>query len=200
LIRYHAVMNRIAGTLATLATLLAGLAGGIALSAGLLGAGEAPGVVHVGPWKMWPRAGAPDADPYARAHFARSGEVPLSPAEGLALHADSDSSGRPLRGACSYRIAGRIPQARIWTLAAYAPDGSLAPNPAGRFVLTAAEAVGGGAGSIAVSREPQPGDWLPIGDLGRFVLVLRLYDTPLSALSSALDPDIAPRIERLGCA
>jgi hypothetical protein len=93
-----------------------------------------------------------------------------------------------------------MPQARIWTLAAYAPDGALVANPAGRLVLTAAEAVGGADSGVAVSQEPQPGNWLPLGSMDRFVLVLRLYDTPLSALASALDGARLPLIERRSCA
>ena len=31
-----------------------------------------------GAWVMWTVAGRPDADPYTRAHFARTGSLPLS--------------------------------------------------------------------------------------------------------------------------
>jgi hypothetical protein len=192
-------MRRISGIIAMLVTLAAGLAGGLWLSATLLSAARAPGTLHAGSWKIWPRAGAPDADPYARALFAMRGEVPLSPAEGLALYADHDAQGRVLLGACAYVLSGRMPQARAWTLAAYAPDGSLQANPAQRVVLTSAETVGGSEGGVQVAREPRPGNWLPLGTSGAFVMVLRLYDTPLAAVSAAIDGARLPVIERLEC-
>lgn len=192
-------MRSPAAIAATLATLAAGLAGGLWLSASMLDAASAPGTVQAGSWKSWPRAGAPDADPYARALHARRGEVPLTPAEGLALHADSDADGRPLDASCAYRLAGRMPQARVWTLAAYGPDGSLADNPSGRVVLTSAETVGGGEADIWIAREPRPGNWLPVGTRGRFVIALRLYDTPLSSVAAAIDGARLPRLERTEC-
>ncbi len=191
-------MNRLAGLFATLAMLVAGLSGGVALSAGMLRAARPPGTVVAGDWKAWPRAGAPDGDPYARALFAMRGEAPLAPAEGLALYGDRDSSGAALRSACAYRIAGRIPSARAWTIAVYRPDGSLAENAARRYVLTSAEAVGDG--EVVLSRDPAPGNWLPIGPEGAFVVVLRLYDSPLTSAAAALGGARLPRIERMDCA
>jgi hypothetical protein len=192
-------MRKAAAILATLATLAAGLGGGLALTAGLLDGGKAPGPVRLGPWSMWHRAGAPDADPYTRALFARRGEVAMHPAEGLTLHADRDGDGKALDARCAYRIAGRMPAARAWTLAAYRQDGMLPENAAGRRGLTSAEAVGGSDAEVALSSEPSPGNWLPLPAEGRFVLLLRLYDTPLAAVAAALDAGRLPRIERLEC-
>jgi hypothetical protein len=193
-------MRRVSGILATLVTLAAGLAGGLWLSSGLLDAAQTPGTIRSGGWKSWPRAGAPDADPYARALYARRGEVPLAPAEGLALYADRDGEGRALSAACAYRLTGRMPQARIWTLAAYTQNGAVQANAANRFVLTSAEAVGGAEAGVWIARDPRPGNWLPLGSADRFVVILRLYDTPLAAVTSAIDGARLPRIERVDCA
>jgi hypothetical protein len=192
-------MSSLPGIAATLATLAAGLAGGLALTAGVLDPAHVPGATRVGSWTAWPRAGAADADPYTRALFAKSGEIAMSPAEGLAFHALRDAAGRDLAAECRYRIAGRMPPARVWTLAAYRPDGSLPANAAQRHGLTSSEAVGGGGADIAVSTDASPGNWLPLPERGRVVLVLRLYDTPLAAVAAALDPERLPRIERLDC-
>jgi hypothetical protein len=192
-------MRSSAAIAATLATLAIGLLGGLWLSASLLDAAAMPGTVHAGGWKSWPRAGAPDADPYARALHARRGDVPLAPAEGLALHADSDSEGRPLTAACAYQLVGPMPQARIWTLAAYLPDGSLPKNPSGRVAFTSAEAVGGGDAGVWIAREPRPGNWLPLGAADRFVVALRLYDSPLASVTAALDGARLPRLQRMEC-
>jgi hypothetical protein len=184
---------------ATLATLAAGLGGGLALTAALLDGASAPGQSRLGPWAMWHRAGAPDADPYTRALFARRGELAMAPAEGLALHAGRDGAGEALDARCAYRIAGRMPAARAWTLTVHRPDGTLPENAAARRGLTSAEVVGGGEGEVTLSAHASPGNWLPLPPEGRFVLVLRLYDTPLSAVAAALDAERLPRIERLEC-
>ena len=34
--------------------------------------------VRAGPWKSWLSEGNPNADPYTRAHLARSGRLPLT--------------------------------------------------------------------------------------------------------------------------
>jgi hypothetical protein len=193
-------MNRFAGIFATLAMLAAGLAGGLALTAGMLDAAQVPGALRYGPWALWPRAGVPDADPYTRAFFARRGEIAMAPAEGLALYASRDGAGADLDAACGYSIVGRIPSARFWTLTAYRPDGSLTENAARRNGLTSTEAVvGGGEAEITLSADPSSGNWLPLPAAGRFVILLRLYDTPLVAVSTALDSDRLPRIVRTGC-
>src|SRR6478735_9176710 len=122
------------------------------------------GAVRSGPWTAWPRNGAPDADPYSRAIVARSGELPLGLGEGLAFTARRDSADQPLVGRCSYRIVGRVPQTRGWTITAVTRDGSLMPNPAERYGFTSSEVVRDAAGrfAIALSRSASPGDWLPL--------------------------------------
>ena len=54
--------------------------------------------------------------------------------------------------------------------------------------------------SIAISREPMPGNWLRMPENGRPALVPRLYDTPVAAGTAALDARTLPTIERLDCA
>lgn len=191
-------MRGITGILATLVALATGLMGGIWLTSSLLQAGHVPGAWRAGPWLIWPRAGAPDADPYTRAFFARRGEIAMAPAEGLALHATGDGSGAAFSARCSYRIAGRMPPARAWTITVYRPDGTLAETAARRSGLTSAEAVGGDM-EIRLAAEPAPGNWVPLPPDGRFAVVLRLYDTPLAAIAAGIDADRVPAIERLAC-
>jgi hypothetical protein len=46
----------------------------------------------------------------------------------------------------------------------------------------------------------KPGNWLPVSpDLGRFVLQLRLYDTPVAASAKSLGAPDLPSIDREGC-
>jgi hypothetical protein len=157
--------------------------------------------LRAGPWVSYPRNGAIDADPYARAVVARSGEIPLGLGEGLAFTAGRDSTGQPLVGSCSYRVVGRLPPTRYWTVTVHGADGSLIHNEAGRFGFTSGELVrrADGLVTIAVSRDVRPGNWLPTGTDRRFQLVLRLYDTPVSGTANALDAASLPRIERERC-
>ena len=76
------------------------------------GAGLWFGAVKAGPWTGWPKTGTRDADPYARAFFARTGETPLGITEGLSFIARQDSRGAWLEPRCDYLVSGAVPPAR----------------------------------------------------------------------------------------
>jgi hypothetical protein len=157
--------------------------------------------LQLGAWEFEARAGAMDAGPYTRARLARSGEIPLAMGEGLQWIAHADDAGRPLDARCSYEVGPRAPAARYWTLSVVDPNGFPIANAAERYGFRSSEILRSGNGdfTIAVSAEPQPGNWLPIGAPGRFALALRLYDAPLGATPGAIDPSSAPRVTRIGC-
>ena len=159
------------------------------------------GSVRAGAWTAWPRVGSRDTDPYARAVMARNGEIPLAVGEGLALTANADDQGQALDGRCTYRIGPDMPPARHWTVTAYDGAGQLVASQAGRSGVTSTEVLreSGGGFQIVASSEAQPGNWLPLPASGRASLMLRLYDTPVSAGSASLEPRLLPRIERLDC-
>ncbi|MEO8667565.1 MAG: DUF1214 domain-containing protein [Bauldia sp.] len=158
------------------------------------------GAVAVGEWTSWPGAGSPNADPYAVALLARTGEVPLGAGEGTAFSAEKDDSGSPLTGRCAYLIAGQTPAARLWTLTGYDANGRLMANAARRSSFHSREIVRrpDGGIEIAVSTIPSPGNWLPIARVDRFKLVFRFYDTPLTAGGGGGDI-VMPKITRSGC-
>ena len=185
----------------TVLSLVYGVAMGLALTWFAIDRGHGFGAVRAGPWTAWPRAGTAEADPYARAALARSGETPLGLAEGLAFTAAEDSAGRPLDAACVYRLGGGLPQARYWTLTVTDTDGRLTANTAERYGFTSAEILrpASGAFEIWAARGAQPGNWLPLGAPAKFQLVLRLYDSPVSATSAALERASVPVIERGDC-
>jgi hypothetical protein len=160
------------------------------------------GAVSSGPWTGWPKTGSRDADPYARAIIARTGEVPLGLAEGLSFTARTDETGAELNPSCDYTLSDPVPPARYWTVTAMTPRGALIDNPAGHFGLTSAEIVRDMRGKfeITVSRQARAGNWLPLGDAPEFVLVLRLYDTPLSSASSSIGITPMPQLKRGRCA
>lgn len=158
--------------------------------------------VSVGAWSVAIKAGAPDADPYTRASVARGGEIPLAAGEGLRLIARADDEGRALSARCVYRVGPRAPAARYWTLALVDHDGFPVENPAHRYVLRSSEILRerDGGFAIYVSAEAHSGNWLPIGAPVRFALVLRLYDSPLSAAAGGIEKAAAPAIHRESCA
>jgi hypothetical protein len=163
--------------------------------------GEPPfGSLRLGSWKVWPRLGSPEADPYMRAIIARRGDVPLATGEGVALTAQADSEGQALDSACSYRIGPVAPAARVWTLTLYDQEGHLLVSELGRSSFTSAEIVRDAEDrfTIVLSRTLQPGNWLQLPPSGPFRAVLRLYDPP-GAAGAILSESTFPSIERLGC-
>lgn len=158
------------------------------------------GAVHMLPWTAWPESGGPDADPYAVAYLARSGELPLGAGEGLAFSTFDDSAGEALDGDCTYFVTGQTPPARLWTLTAYNRAGQLMRNVASRYGFHSRELLRQEDGSlnIVLSADVQPGDWLPVARGAKLMLVLRLYDTPLTTATEFVDLDM-PRIAKGEC-
>jgi hypothetical protein len=156
---------------------------------------------QAGAWMAWPKAGTSQAEPYARAFQARTGYVPLAGGDGVALFARTDDEGRPLEGRCSYRVGGVVPIARFWTLEAFSPEGRPVAGPLGRLGFTSGELMRDGQNrfTIAISSQVRPGNWLQVATEGRLVLVLRLYETVLSASAFSLETDTLPQIVRESC-
>ena len=158
--------------------------------------------IRIGSWTAWPTAGEAGADPYVRARFARTGELPLNIAEGIAFAAREDDEGRRLDGACEYRLAGRLPAAQWWTISVYRDaDLSLMANPARRYVFNSTEVLrtAGGGVEIVVGPRARPGNWLPTDPgAGPVRLMLRLYDTPLST-GGRIGNVGAPAVTRVAC-
>jgi hypothetical protein len=143
--------------------------------------GTAFGAITIGAWTAWPKTGTNDIDPYARASIARSGELPLGSGDGVAFFATADGSGRPFDGRCVVALSGVTPVARYWTITLYDPEGRLVANAANRYGFTSQEITRRADGSfeMVVGPRARAGNWLPSGGIDRYVLVLRLYDTPV---------------------
>ena len=155
------------------------------------------GTVEVGPWRANPLGGSPDADPYSRAVLARIGNLTLGGGEGISFRATQDSAGRPLARQCSYVLAGQTPPARVWTLAAYLPDGRLIAPGDGRpgwLVSRSLMRAEDNSAVITVGPVAASGNWLSVTGRGDYILALTLYDTPAQHLqrrrqSCAAEPD-----------
>lgn len=184
-----------------LVTMLAGTALGLAVTYYLLGNGVSFDEVQSGPWTRWPKSGSMDIDPYAHAMLARTAELPLAAAEGLSFFARTDSAGESLKARCDYVMSGQIPSSRYWTVSLYGPTGSIIDNPAQRFGFTSAEILRAADGSfkLTVSRHARPGNWLPVGNVSTFVLVLRLYDTLFDVGMTKAEAAVLPKIVKGHC-
>lgn len=149
------------------------------------------GAINIGPWTAFPHAGIDTIDPYTVARAVAEGTVPLGSTEGLSFEAVTDSQGRALSLACDYKIEGNTPPSKIWTLVSYDAAGLLAPAaPGGRSATYSNQLLffADGSFQIQASRTPKPGNWLAISGKGGMRLVLRLYDTPITANASSEKP------------
>ena len=147
----------------------------------MLTRGSAYGGVTIGAWTAWPKNGTPGIDPYSRAMIARTGELPVGSGDGVAFYARADDAGHPLDGRCDLLVSGTTPQARFWTLTLYDPEGRLVANSAQRQGFTSQEIIRKADGSFDITIGPRvrPGNWLPTGGVDKYLLILRLYDTPI---------------------
>ncbi len=185
-----------------LGVVLAGLTLGIALTEVVLDSGWDPGAVTLGPWVARPRLGTPAIDPYALAGLARTGEIPLAASEGLVFKAETDDTGYRLLRTCSYGLSGLVPASRFWTLTAADEAGRPIGNAAQRSGFTSSTVIRdiSGAFTIDVGPKARLGNWIPTSGRGPMSLVLRLYDTPLTANPNAIGGSTLPAITRRACA
>ncbi|MEJ0095951.1 MAG: DUF1214 domain-containing protein [Methylocella sp.] len=184
--------------------LLVGCAGvllGLCITFATLQHGFGFGAVTAGPWTAWPKSGAGNFDPYARAGLAHSGELPMGASEGVSFIAHDDSAGAAFDANCDYTVSGETPKARHWTLTLLSPGGALLANAADRNGFTSSEILRSADGgfTISLSRSARPGNWLPIGAAKTFILDLRLYETELSPATVALDAANLPTIIKGAC-
>jgi len=156
--------------------------------------------VEVGAWRANMHAGSRDAGLYTRATVAVNALLALGREETMYFVATRDDAGQPLRAQCNYRITGVPPQARWWSITAYAHDMFLFDAPNGHYSLNGSTAVLDSAGGFALSTGPteQAGTyWLPTPGKGALVLTLRLYN-PAPALQAAPHALVAPAVQALG--
>lgn len=161
--------------------------------------------VKAGPWESWLAEGNPHADPYTKAHLARSGRLPLTSTAARYFIARHDDQGSSLTSSCEYAIVGRPLNARWWSLAVYDDQGSLIDNPSGRYSFNSEEAIRRADGTfhVTLSRNARPENWLPAGEeYGRgLTLMLRVYgprDTDVLGIGQIPDERL-PKIERIIC-
>ena len=157
----------------------------------------------VGPWLSWPSAFRADADPYTRAHFARSGTLQVSAEIAATYLARVDGDGLKLHSSCEYAVEGTDPAGSWWSLAVFDEHGRLIPNAAERYAFTSDSVMRepDGRAFITLARDARPGNWLPTRAAGRLVLVLTVLDPRGASLVTTAGPDAErlPVIKRLDC-
>lgn len=162
-------------------------------------------VEHAGPWTSWPNEGNPSADPYTKAHLARTGRLPMTSTTARYFLAKTDSDGAPLRASCEYILDGQSFDAQWWTITLYDADGALIENVANRYGFNSAELLrrSDGGYEIHMARSVRSENWLPVGDDAsrRLMLMLRVYGVRVSDESGTgkIDAESLPAIRREGC-
>ena len=131
-----------------------------------------------GPWQTNLTYGSEEAGPYIRAATAVHGLLALKQSETIYYFANSDDKGQPLSSDFDYRIEGKTPDARWWSITIYGADEFLIPNELNRYSCNANNVPYDSSGqfSVYISKTPKPGVWVPLGDQKKFLLTLRLYN------------------------
>ncbi|WP_320199226.1 DUF1214 domain-containing protein [Agrobacterium sp. rho-13.3] len=182
-------------------SLIIAFGGGILSTLAALEATDGFGSIKIGVWDAFPEAQTIEADPYAKSHRADSGKLLYGTAEGLSFTAAADNAGQRLSGGCRYRLTGKVPPSRFWTLYAADQQGNLLDDGSGRpFALNSRTLLHGPEGGleIGIASVAQTFNWLAVPAGGNFKLVLTLLDTPVASSTGLIDITM-PDIQKTGC-
>ncbi|MCB1547704.1 MAG: DUF1214 domain-containing protein [Hyphomicrobiaceae bacterium] len=156
-----------------------------------------------GPWRSWANAGRPEADSYTRGHAIRAGWLMMTSRLARYYEARTDSSGSGLRTDCDYVVEGSDPGGTWWSLAVFDRKGHLQRNAAGRYAFNSSSVMREPSGNfqITIARDARPGNWLPTGRTGAFLLQLTVLD-PVGTASDRAKAGRKielPRVRRTTC-
>lgn len=186
---------------AFLLMLVLAIGGGAASLSYVLDDTVGTGALRLGAWTAFPKLGASDADPYARAKISREGVLALGSAEGLAFIADRDSDGARLRLECNYRVEGTTPPTRFWTLFVQDGGARVSASPAGGPAALQSQAIlrrDDNSFIINIGARPSPENWIGATGSGPMQMVLTLYDSSVTT-STVIGEAVMPRIVAAGC-
>ena len=165
--------------------------------------GSAITLEKVGPWVSWVQAGNPDADPYTRAHFARSNQLPITSTSARYYVAKVDSAGSKLDSDCEYVVSGPKIDSSWWSLSAYDKTGKFLSNKAERYAFNKYNISSTQADLYTVTLAPyaRPGNWLPLSGGDSFQLVFRIYLGEAANVEFSLKDagEYLPDITRVDC-
>lgn len=148
------------------------------------------------PWELRDNSPASTVHPYTTAHYLLDGRLPPSAGQFLELTAEYDAGGKHINASCDYLLmlpAGKTP--RWWSVAAFAgrltADGSTLMNQS-------AVAEADGSIRIAVTRHPQPGNWIKAPATGRYTLLYMSSESQTGSSGRPVTPALFT-IETSGC-
>lgn len=153
-------------------------------------------VAQGSPWEIRDIASTSAVHPYTTAHYLLDGRLPPSAGQFVELTAQRDAQGNQVNASCDYLLtlaAGTAP--RWWSLSVFA--GRLTPE---RSTLMNQSAIAEADGSIriAVTRHPQPGNWIKAPVTGRYTLLYMASENQ-GRPGAPLAPPPLFTIEKSGC-
>ena len=156
-------------------------------------------IVTNGSWTTNLATGGADADMYTRAFVALTGLLALNKNETIYYNATEDSDGNTFDGRCTYRIEGRDPDARWWSMTVYGRDHYLIDNPSKRFSVsqTSIAREPGGTFVVRLSTVEETGNWIATSPDG-FQVTLRLYNPGASVKEKPASVPL-PKIVKESC-
>jgi hypothetical protein len=186
-------------TLKILLTLGVGIALGLAATWATVIHGTNRGIISNGPWRTSLLTGSSQGGPYLRAYIAVHGLLALSREETVYYTAKDDSDGHALDGHCSYRVEGRDPPARWWSITAYGADDYLIQNAAERYSVSMNSVARRADGTFGVplSQKQAGGDWIPVA-AEHFDLTIRLYNPQAAVVADPAGVTL-PTITKVAC-
>lgn len=195
--------NRVRRALGLTALLVCAILVGVVSAVWAVRSQFASGGVRSGVWATNASIGSSGAGAYLRAGVALGGLLALEKSETVYFTALEDDAGEPLRASCVYRIEGREPATRWWSITAYGEDHFLIPGSNGRFSVdkTAVERGADGRFVVLVGGEPRARNWIASGApeaAQPFSLTLRLYNPDPSLVADLAGAEL-PRIVRELC-
>ena len=156
------------------------------------------GAIQSGAWRSWKNPADPDSWPYGRLYFLLRDHLPPSRFLSSAFIAESDDEGRALMTKCVYRLTGRLPAARWWSLNIETTDEDVSVRNVTSLAAEDALIMPDGTLSVTIGRSFRAGNWLPTPREGHFRIILLLHGiSPL--LRERLHTLKMPQIIREGC-
>lgn len=147
------------------------------------------------PWQVWNLSQSGGAHPYALAHFLAEGRLPPATGQMREFLAQRSDDGNVLAAECHYLLTSTGDTTpRWWSLLAASGRGE---RRAGS-ILSSGSAVAENDGTIyvAVSRQPQSGNWIEAPASGAFTLIYTAAD-PAEVSRNRAPPPFT--ITRIGC-
>lgn len=157
------------------------------------------GTVSDGPWRTSLLIGSEQSGPYLRANVALHGLFALNRGETMYYTADHDSAGGWLDGNCVYKIEGREPSARWWSITAYGADDYLMANKYGKWSISGETVQLKSDSTFVITASPRKAfsNWLPLTQR-RFSLTIRLYNPGAGVVNDPANA-MLPTIKRSVC-